>query len=98
MEKECGSELSHPLTVDRCILEVKHKDETEKLCEASQQQLQLIYRPVTGRVSHYVASISFHTYSCPPPESYIVGPLVFNDRHNNCNCMEKSRTETFLLI
>lgn len=61
MEKERKSELSHPLTADRCLLEVERKDETEELCEASQRRLQLIYSPVTARVSHYAASISFHT-------------------------------------
>lgn len=36
MEKERISKLSHPLTVDRCLLEVECKCETEKHCEASQ--------------------------------------------------------------
>lgn len=51
-------------------------------------ELRLIYGALTARVSHYVASISFHTYSCPPfhhpstlhtpPESYILSGHSFS--------------------
>lgn len=80
MEKECKSEVSHPLTVDRCLLEVERKDETEELCEVSQRQLQLIYGPMTAP-SESLCSFHFfsHIYSWPPPESHTVGPFVFND-------------------
>lgn len=72
----------------RCLFEFQCDDETEKV--------QQIYGHMTARVSR--PAVAFHIYSCPPPHSFTVRPLVFSDSHGNWSGMDKSHTETILLF